>query len=287
LQAIVSGILIGGIYGLVSMGLSLVFGVMRIVNFAHGELVMLGMYGTFFTAMIFGVDPFLTIIVVAPSLFFLGIYIQKYLIQSVVGADDTPQLLITVGISLFLQNVILIFFSADYRSLNSDYAVTYLSAGPVVLNKAQLFAFIVAAVCSALMAYFLTRTDLGKALRATVNDLDMAELVGVNTKKMYKVTFGLGTLLAAIGGSALITYYPASPTVGHHFLIIAFVCVVMGGMGNVMGAFASGILIGVIQQVTATYIGIGMQNIAIYILFITLLLFRPNGIFGEKVGNSV
>lgn len=287
MQSIVSGILIGGIYGLVSMGLSLIFGVMRIVNFAHGELVMLAMYGTFFSVTLLGLDPFVTILLTAPILFLVGIVIQKYFVQSLIGPNDTPQLLLTVGISLLLQNLILILFTADSRSLLTDYATVYYNLGDIAINKAQLYAFIVSAVCSVAMSLFLNKTDLGTALRATVNDLEMAELVGINTTKIYTVAFGIGAMLAGVGGSALMSYYPASPTVGMHFLVIAFVSVVMGGMGNVMGAFVSGIIIGVIQQLTAAYIAVDMQNVAIFVLFILLLLFKPNGIFTRKVGARV
>jgi len=287
LQSIISGILIGGIYGLVSMGLSLIFGVMRIVNFAHGELVMLAMYGTFFGVTLLSMDPFLTIVLTAPLLFLIGVAIQKYFVQSLIGPNDTPQLLLTVGISLLLQNIVLILFTADHRSLFTDYAIVYYNVGGISINKAQLYAFIVALLCSAAMSLFLTRTDMGKALRATVNDLEMAELVGIDTKKIYMIAFGIGAMLAGIGGSALMSYYPANPTVGHQFLVIAFVSVVMAGMGNALGAFISGMIIGVIQQLTATYIAVDMQNVAIFVLFILLLVFRPNGIFSRKAGARI
>jgi branched-chain amino acid transport system permease protein len=287
MQAIVTGILVGGIYGIVSMGLSLIFGVMRIINFAHGELVMLGMFAAYFTATLAGLDPFISILLVIPIMLILGFVIQKFFIQSLIEEDHTSQLLVTLALSLILQNLMMMLLGPNSRTLHSNYTNTYLNWGIVDVNLAQLIAFLISIVVSVVMAWILLKTDIGKSLRATVDDREMAELVGINTERLYLIAFGISTVLAGIGGSILVTYYPVSPTVGSQFIVIAFVAVVLGGMGNVLGAFAAGIIIGIIQQLTAAYWDVGMQDIVVFFLFIILLLYKPNGIFGSKEGGYV
>lgn len=279
MQPVVSGLLVGGIYGLVSMGLSLIFGVMRILNFAQGDLVMLGMYFTWWIVTATRLDPYAVIVLSAPLLFIVGMIIYRFLIRPIHSADDTPQLLVTLGVSIVFQNVALLVMKADPRFLTVGYSQKYYDVAGILINQAQLISFMIAAACTALVAWLLTRTDVGKGLRATVDDVEMAQMVGIKSRRIYLLSFGLGAALAGIGGTALMVYYPASPTVGSVFLIIAFVSVVLGGMGNVVGAYLAGMIVGVVQQLSATFFSVDLQNVGVFILFIILLLFRPNGLF--------
>jgi branched-chain amino acid transport system permease protein len=281
LQALASGVLIGGVYGLFSMGLSLIFGVMKIVNFAHGDFVMLAMYVAFFLSAFSGIDPFVVIPLAAVLFFFAGVVVYRLFFSRLIGGPDFPQLIVSLGLSLLLQNVALILFKADPRALSASYGNESFHAGAIFLNKAQLYAFLVALVITILMSVFLNRTDLGKSVRATVDDADMASMLGVNPARIFKLTFGLSVAMAAVAGCVIVTYFPVTPQVGMQFLVLAFVAVVLGGLGNVFGAFIGGLLIGMIQQVSSTFMAVDLQNAGLFVLFILMLLFRPSGLFGQ------
>ncbi len=284
LQAMVSGILVGGVLGLVSMGLSLVFGVVRIVNFAHGELVMLGMYGTFLLYTGMALPPTVSMLIVAPILFVFGVLLYRVLFEPVVigSTELLPQLSLTVGISFGLQTIAQWVFSPTLRSIQMSWTTTYYDVGEVFVNKAQLIAFGVSLVVSLGLRLFLARTDLGRAMRAIVDDREVAQMMGINSRRIYGVAVGASAALAGIGGCILMTYYPTFPHVGLQFLPLAFVAVVMGGMGNVLGAFIGGIIVGIVQQVTGVYVAFQLQNAGLLLVFIAVLLFRPSGLFGKE-----
>lgn len=284
LQAIVSGILVGGVLGLVSMGLSLVFGVVRIINFAHGELVMLGMYGTFLLYTGMTIPPPFSILIVAPLLFVFGVLLYRGLFEPVVtgSTELLPQLSLTVGISFALQTIAQWVFSPTQRSIQMSWTTTYYDVGEVFINQAQLIAFLVSLVVSLLLWLFLARTDLGRAMRAIVDDREVAQMMGINSRRIYAIAVGASAALAAVGGNILMTYYPTSPHVGLQFLPLAFVAVVMGGMGNVLGAFLGGIIVGIVQQVTGVYVAFQLQNAGLLLVFIAVLLLRPSGLFGKE-----
>lgn len=284
LQAVLSGILVGGVLGLVSMGLSLVFGVVRIVNFAHGDLVMLSMYGTFllYTGMM--IPPPFSVLIVAPPLFVFGALLYRVLFEPVVtkSTELLPQLSLTVGISFALQTIAQWVFSPTQRSIQMSWATTYYYVGEVFINQAQVIAFLVSLAVSLLLWLFLARTDLGRAMRAIVDDREVAQMMGINSRRIYGIAVGASAALAAVGGNILMTYYPAFPHVGLQFLPLAFVAVVMGGMGNVLGAFLGGIIVGIVQQVTGVYVAFQLQNAGLLLVFILILLLRPSGLFGKE-----
>ena len=284
LQAIISGILVGGVLGLVSMGLSLVFGVVRIINFAHGELVMLSMYGTFLLYTVVKIPPPFSMLVVAPLLFVFGVILYRVLFEPVVtkSTELLPQLSLTVGISFAIQTIAQWVFSPTQRSIQMSWSTTYYDVGEVFINQAQLIAFFVSLVVSLLLWLFLARTDLGRAMRAIVDDREVAQMMGINSRRIYAIAVGTSAALAAVGGNILMTYYPAFPHVGLQFLPLAFVAVVMGGMGNVLGAFLGGIIVGIVQQVTGVYVAFQLQNAGLMLVFIAVLLFRPSGLFGKE-----
>src|SRR3972149_2689945 len=276
LQAIVSGILVGGVLGLVSMGLSLVFGVVRIVNFAHGELVMLAMYGTYLLYTAVRIPPPFSILIVAPLLFAFGVLLYRVLFEPVVlgSTELLPQLSLTVGISFALQTIAQWVFSPTQRSIQMSWTTTYYDVGEVFINQAQVIAFLVSLVVSLLLWLFLARTDLGRAMRALVDDREVAQMMGINSRRIYAIAVGTSAALAAGGGNILMTYYPTFPHVGLQFLPLAFVAVVMGGMGNVLGAFLGGIIVGIVQQVTGVYVAFQLQNAGLLLSFIAVLLSR-------------
>ncbi len=284
LQAMVSGILVGGVLGLVSMGLSLVFGVVRIVNFAHGELVMLGMYGTFVLYTGMALPPTVSMLIVAPILYVFGVLMYRVLFEPVVigSTELLPQLSLTVGISFALQTIAQWIFSPTLRSIQMSWTTTYYNLGEVFVNKAQLIAFGVSLVVSLGLRLFLARTDIGRAMRAIVDDREVAQMMGINSRRIYGIAVGASSALAAVGGCILMTYYPAFPHVGLQFLPLAFVAVVMGGMGNVLGAFIGGVIVGIVQQVTGVYVAFQLQNAGLMLVFIAVLLFRPSGLFGKE-----
>lgn len=289
LQAVTTGIFLGGLYGLISSGLSLIFGITRIVNFAHGDFVTLGMYATFVAFASFGLHPLLSLPLVAVLMFGMGLlvyglFIVRTLNQKADRPDDThiSQIVITLALGILIQNGLLLAFSPGQRSVTGVLRGFY-SVGGISINKAQLFAFVIAALCFAALYLFLNYTSFGRATQAAVDDDDMAIMVGIDTRRIYAVSFGLGIALAAVAGAILVTYYPVTPTTGASFLAIAFVTVVLGGLGNVVGAFLAGLIIGVIQQLTATYVAIDLQNVGLFVLFILILLLRPNGLMGRRV----
>lgn len=289
LQAILTGVFLGGLYGLISCGLSLTFGVTRVTNFAHGDFVTMGMYGAFVGQASLGLHPLLSLPLVAAAAFGLGVVVHGLLIsrtvkQNVFRPDDThiSQIVITFALGLLIQNVLLLLFSPNSRSVTGVFEGV-LRVGGLFVNRAQLIAFILALVVFAALYLFLNLTDFGKAMTATVDDGDMASMVGIDSEKVYAAGFGIGVALAAVAGTILVTYYPATPTAGATFVAIAFITVVLGGMGNVLGAFLAGPLIGIAQQLTATYVGLDLQNVGLFAVFLLVLLFRPSGLLGRRV----
>ncbi len=289
LQVLVTGILLGGLYGLMSSGLSLILGITRVVNFAHGDFVTIGMYVTFFAVTSVNLHPLVSLPFVAIGMFVLGLVVYQLLIlrtlnQRTDRPEDThiAQIVITLALAILIENALLVAFSPNQRVVSGTFQ-GLIAVGGVFINRAQLAAFIIALICFIALYYFLTYTSFGKAMQATVDDGDMATMVGVNTRTIYAASFGIGVALAAIAGGVLVTYYPATPTAGIPFLVIIFVTVVLGGLGNIVGAFYAGMIVGIIQQATATYVAITLQNVGIFVLFIIILLLRPQGLMGRRV----
>lgn len=282
MQAVVSGLLIGGVYGLFSIGLTLIFGVMRIVNFAHGDFIMLGMYLTYVAVTYLSVNPYLSILLVAPLMYGFGLLVYHLLYRKVLSEGDLPQIVLTIALSLVLETIVMMIFSPNLLSISTPYAKTYYHIGHIFVNQAQLFAFGIVIICSIALSQFMTKTDLGKAMRATVDDREMAVMLGINTQKIYALALGLGSALAGIAGAVILTYFPLFPTVGMTFLVLSFVTVVVGGIGSIMGAFVGGLLVGVTQQISAAYLPYDLQNATLFVLFVVILLFMPAGLMGKE-----
>jgi branched-chain amino acid transport system permease protein len=280
LQGVLSGILLGGVYGLIAIGLAMVVGVMRIVNFAHADFVMIAMYITFFVVTVGGLNPYLAVLVALPALFLIGLVLERGIIRFSYGQLEANQLVLTAAISLLLQNLALLLFSPTARSAVTVYDLVPL--GPVFVNKAQVVGFGIALATTAGLTLLLRLTEVGRALRATVGDPEMASMLGVNVVRIRTFAFGLSAALAAVAGVVLATYYPMAPTVGVNFLVVAFVAMVMGGLTSISGAFMASLVVGVAQQVTATLGDARIQNLTVFVIFILLLVLRPQGLFSRR-----
>ncbi len=281
LQSIVSGLLMGGVYSLVAVGLSLIFGVMRIINFAHGSFMMLGMFTTYWLYVLLGVDPYLSLLFSIPLLFVIGLLAEHFLIEKVLAAPEHNQLLLTLGLSMFIENFALLVWSPNYRTLNIPYVNKAATVGTVMISYPKVIAFIFAIVLTAALYSFLKRTDLGKAIRAASEEKEGALTVGINLKRIYYIAFGIGTACVGAAGTLTAPFFYVNPHVGGIFVITAFVIVVLGGMGNLIGALVGGLIIGLAESVGAAFIPGQLKQFIIYFIFILVLLFKPEGLFGR------
>lgn len=282
LQSLLSGVLIGGAYALIGVGLTIIFGVMRIINFAHGDLVMLGMYASFFLFTLGNVDPFVSIVFVFPLLFLFGALLQKTVINKVLNALPQNQILLTIGIGLILSNTMMLLFTSDYRIISTTYSSGSFRLGEISVSTPLLLSFAITAAITAVLYWFLLKTNTGQAIRATAQDRDAAQLMGVNVKRMSILATGIGAGLAAVAGSLISPTYYIFPQVGQPFTLKAFVIVVLGGMGSVMGATVGGVLIGATESLAGAYISSGLKDLVVYVLFLLILLFKPAGLFGKS-----
>jgi len=280
LQAVINGLLIGGIYALVSIGVTLIFGVVKIVNFAQGEFVMIGMYLSYYLSTQYGIDPVVSVLFSMPILFVVGVLIQHYLIRRVLGLNDLPQIFLTFALSLLIINLSLMFFTANYRTIHTWYSDEAFHFGGVYIPYAKLVSFVLAMVLSAVLWVFLKTTDLGKAMRAASQNRDVAQLMGINPNRVFAVALGIALALAGAAGSLLMPFYPAYPLVGQVFVLMAFVAVVLGTLGNVMGALVASLLMGVAESLGIQFIGADSGLIVVFVLLLATLALKPSGLAG-------
>jgi branched-chain amino acid transport system permease protein len=280
LQSLASGILTGSLYAMIGVGLTVVFGVMRIINLAHGEMVMLGMFGAFWGQALWKLDPFLSLLLWAPLMFLAGMAVYRFLLRKVIPGGELNTLLYTAGLSLLLANVALFLWSGDYRTISLSYGAEPIRPLGISVAIPLLVAFVLALAITAALWAFLTRTDLGRGIRATSQDADAAILMGVDVERVATVTFGLGTALAAAAGVLLAPSLYLYPTVGELLVVKCFVIVVLGGLGSVPGAIAGGVLLGVVESLGAVYVSSTYKDGIGFVLFLAVLLYRPQGLFG-------
>jgi len=278
---------VGGVYALMSIGLAVIFGVMRVVNFAQGDFMMLGMYLTYFYAVGLGIDPLLGALVTIPPFFLLGLAVHRVFLARVTGGGDPSremdaQLILTLGLSLIITNATTMILSPTPRGIRTTYATQAFAIGPLLLNQARTYAFLMALLLAAGMYVFLTRTDLGKALRAAADDPEAASYQAINVRAMHGVAFGVGIALVAAAGGLLATYYPIEPNVAVNFIVLMFVAVVLGGLGSIPGAFVGGIVIGLVQSLTLLVLPLQLQNVGVFVAFLVVLYVRPQGLFGRR-----
>lgn len=281
-QTISNGLLIGGLYALVGMGLAIIFGTMRIVNFAHGEFMMVGMYLTFTLFQTFHIDPYLSLPFSFIFNYFLGLYTYKWLVVKTMHYTDMNQILMTAGIGLVLTNVAQMIYSSDQLQLNLPYANESVDWVGIQLNVPYMISFVIALIITLIIFWFIMRTETGRAMRAISQNRSSAHLMGINVEKVSGMVFGIGIALAGVAGTLLLPVYRVSPTIGGSFTLIAFIVVVLGGMGSIVGAAVGGLVIGVVQQLSAFYLGGSYGDLIMYIVFLMVLLLKPSGLLGRS-----
>lgn len=291
LQALISGLMAGGVYALISMGLTLIFGVMRVINFAHGEFLMLGMYAAVFLSQLLGLDPYVSVLLIAPVFFGLGVLVQRGVILPLVrkGAPHATQALATLGLSVVIVNLVLIVASGRSQIVTTAYTTMVLRWGDLAFSVPRLLAFGAALVAAGLLYFLLNHTYAGMAIRATAQDRRAADLLGIPTQKIDAVTFGLGIACVGVAGAIMVPFFYVHPTVGLSLGLVAYIIVVLGGMGSMVGAFLGGLMIGVVESFTGFYLDPGLKELIYLLLFVAVLIFMPWGLFGlkgsEKLGD--
>lgn len=286
-QLVINGLMLGGLFAIISIGLTLIFGIIRLVNFAHGELLMLGMYLTWLCTTQLGLHPYVLAPPLVLVLFIIGLLIQRFILQPLLDARDAHvQIFATVGLSTALINLALLVFGADLRGTPASGVRDSITFGPYRILVGQLVMFGCGIVLAAALHLFMERTYLGRAIRATAQHRAAAQLMGVDVKRIYIVTFGIGAGCVGLAAALMAPLYPASPTVGTYFVLTAFVVVVLGGMGSLHGAFVGALLIGLVDSLSAFYIAPDLKEVVIFALFILILLFRPTGLFGLGRGSE-
>jgi branched-chain amino acid transport system permease protein len=281
-QLVFSGILIGSIYALMSIGLTLIFGVLRIVNFAHGEFLMIAMYGVWAITRYLGLNPYLAIAAVVPAMFLFGALVHRLIISP---GLDKPHLVVvfaTMALSILMQNVALMLFSADLFDVPPMLGGRSFTIGPFYAKPELLIGFAVAVACTLALRFMLNATYLGKAIRATVQDGEAAQLMGIPVPRIFLITFAGGSALVGLAACIMMPLFSVFPTVGLNFVLIAFVIVVLGGMGSIEGALLGGICVGVVQSISSYYIAPAVGQMFFFILFLLVMIFRPAGLLGRK-----
>lgn len=279
-QSVVSGVLTGSLYAMIGVGLTVVFGVMRIINLAHGDLVMLGMFGAFWAHALLRIDPFVSIVLWVPVMFLAGMLIYRFLLKPIIPGGELNTLLYTAGLSLLIANVALFAWTGDYRTIKLRYALTPLRPFGIAIPIPLAIAFLLAIVITVCLYLFLARTDPGRAIRATSQNPEAAALMGIDVDRISMLTFGLGSALAGAAGVLLAPSLYLYPTVGELLVAKCFVIVVLGGLGSVSGAIAGGILLGLVESLGAVYVSVAYKDTIGFVIFLLVLLLRPSGLFG-------
>ena len=286
MQVLISGLMLGGIYAMVSMGLTMIFGVVRVINFAHGEFLMLAMFLVYWLNVLVGLDPYVTIIITVPVFFLFGVLVQRILIQPIQEAPATIKIFSTLGLGFMLSNLALMFWNADYRSVKVSYSTAVIKLSSLSISVPRLVAFCFALLVAVLMYSFLTKTDIGKQIRAVSQSRQAALLMGINVRKIYMVAFGIGSALVGLAGSLLMTMYFVYPSIGALFGLIAFVVVVLGGLGNMYGAFIGGLIIGLVEALAGAFIDPALKEVIYFVIFILILLWKPSGLLSMGRGSE-
>ena len=297
LQLAISGFLLGGVYSLIALGLSLIFGVMRVINFAHGEMMVWGMYVAYTILLWTGVDPFFSFLVSAVILFFIGYLLQWTIVNRILDFPEAMQVLLLVGMAMVFENSARIIWGPDYISPQSRFALSSLSLGSLMIDVPRLFAFSLAIVITLIVFLFLKKTDTGKSIRAAADNRTGALLVGTDVNKVYAICFGIGTACVGAAGGLLVPLMPLSPHIGAPFTLISFIIVILGGMGSLTGAMIGGLIIGVAESIgpeliTNIFRGIGldlefphtMKQVVSFFILIIIMILRPQGLFEGKRG---
>jgi branched-chain amino acid transport system permease protein len=280
--SVLNGLTTGAVYALIALGLTLIYGVLHIINFAHGAALMVALYGVYFLHRQLGIDPYLALPVMVPAMFLLGYGLQRFVIGAASHGKDENILLVTLGLAIVLENLALFWFKSDTRTIDTPYTLSTVNILGALISTPKVVAFAGALVTAAVLLLIVGRTDLGRAIRAIAKERQGARLVGIDVDHVFAMSFGIG--LACLGAAAcfLLPAYYVNPGVGNGFVLIAFTIVVLGGMGSFAGALLGGFIIGVVESVGGLWLGESLGQIGIFLIFIAVLLFRPQGLFGAK-----
>ena len=283
IPAAINGLMMGAVYALVALGLTLIYGVLHIINFAHGSLLMVALYGVFFLYRFFGIDPYVAMVVLVPAGFLAGYALQRSVIGTVSHGRDQNVLLITLGVSIVLDNLAVYLFTADTQTIDTAYSLEVVNLGVALVPLPRLVAFVAALVLAGVLWLVIGRTDLGRAIRAVAKEPQGARLVGIDVDHIFAMSFGIGTACLGAAACLLLPMFYVSPHVGQVFVLIAFTVVVLGGMGSFTGALAGGLLIGLTESLGGLIFGESAGQLGIFLIFIVVLLFRPTGLFGSRL----
>ncbi|CAM3172834.1 branched-chain amino acid ABC transporter permease [Paracoccus nototheniae] len=284
LQIITNGLMLGGLFAIVAIGLTLIFGIVKVVNFAHGEFLMVGMFLTWMITTRMGYHPYASVILVVPAMFIMGALTQRLLIQPLMGAeDDHVQIFATVGLSTALMNLALLTYGADIANTPTFGLRAPIELGPVRILTGQLYIFLAAIALVAALQLFLKNSQTGRAIRAVAQHRVAAELMGVNVPRIYILSFGLGAACVGLAAVLIAPLYPTSSNIGTYFVLTAFVVVVLGGLGSIPGAFFGAMVIGIVDSAAGYYIGSGLREAVVFGLFLVILILRPSGLFGKRM----
>ena len=281
--SVVNGLTTGAVYALVALGLTLIYGVLHIINFAHGSLLMMALYAVYFANRLLGLDPYLALPFVVALFFAAGYVLQRFVIDWASHGRDQNILLATLGIALVLDNGALFLWTATRRDIDVPWAFEVVDLGFALVPLARAIAFAAALALAGLLWLWIARTDMGKAIRAVAREKQGARLVGISVEHIYAVSFGIGTACVAAAACLLLPAFYVTPQVGYAFVLVAFTTVVLGGMGSFPGALLGGLLLGVVEALCGLFLGESLGQIGIFLIFILILLFRPTGLFGARL----
>ncbi len=285
-QSVIDGLLIGGVYATVAVGLSLAFGVMRIINWAQGELLMISMYISYFLFDLMGLDPYINMFIVMALMFLVGYFMQETVISNLLARETVREpisvLLFTSGLGMVLTNAALIVFGSAPKTALTPLSGKMISVGEMLISLPKIISFSIALCCTIALYVFLQRTETGRAIRAISQNRQVATLMGINQKKVFSIAFGISIALVGLSGALLIPYFPVGTTVGQTFSFRSFVIVVLGGKGSVIGALLGGLIVGVIEKVGGLLFSDTYAQMMVFVIFVIVLLFKPNGLLGQK-----
>ena len=281
-EAMLNGLLTGSVYALVALGLTLVYGVLHIINFAHGALLTCAMFAVWALVSFTGISPYAAIVPLALVFFAGGYGLQRYIIGPASHGDDSNILLVTLGLSIAIENALLAGFHADTRNLDGDFGFQVVELGPMLISRPKLIGFAASVIVAALLWLLLTRTDTGRAIRAVAKEKLGARLMGIEVGHIFGITFGIGCACLAVAACLLMPSFYVNPRVGNAFVLVAFTIVVLGGMGSIPGALLGGLFIGMVESLGGLILGDSLGQLGVFVIFILVLLFRPTGLFGAR-----
>ena len=281
-QLLVSTVLLGGIYALIAVGLTLIFGIMRVVNFAHGEFLMLGMYLAFWTFTLWRIDPYFILVVAVPLFFAIGLGVYALVMRGVIHSSHNVQIFTTVGLSTALQNLALVLWTGDFRFVRPWHSGVVLRVGGAAFNLSQVVAFSVALLFTLSLFAFMKWTHAGRVMRATAQDGEAATLMGIDTDRVYRLAFAIGIACVGVAGVLISPLYSVYPTAGLQFVLLAYVVVVLGGLGDMVGALLGSLIVAAVEVIGSYLFGSAWKEVIYFVLFIAVLVFRPAGLFGQR-----